>query len=245
MIEETHLLKVIKEHVYQRWETACEKQPKIWEFIKKVNDESKEDFEMVLRRAAEYGSEYTKSSSMLSIVLQLLFTGIDDDCLLNEPKVFADLWNSVTNEGIASCDRFKQYISEDDLKEQMNEPSSSLILALHLYYQEKVPELLKQHHISNSKNTLYNLAAESVTQHGWISGIQAIKGKIPPNKYEPLIKKIREMVSSISTSLEEPSPCPRIPSSVDQSSQDTSGTTNLRKLLIKNRKFSEIDKEEK
>ncbi|CAF3794128.1 unnamed protein product [Rotaria magnacalcarata] len=230
MIEETHLLKVIKEHVYQRWETACEKQPKIWEFIKKVNDESKEDFEMVLRRAAEYGSEYTKSSSMLSIVLQLLFTGIDDDCLLNEPKVFADLWNSVTNEGIASCDRFKQYISEDDLKEQMNEPSSSLILALHLYYQEKVPELLKQHHISNSKNTLYNLAAESVTQHGWISGIQAIKGKIPPNKYEPLIKKIREMVSSISTSLEEPSPCPRIPSSVDQSSQDTSGTTNLQIL---------------
>ncbi|CAF3329214.1 unnamed protein product [Rotaria sp. Silwood2] len=229
IIQETDLLKLIKEYIYKRWETACEKQPKIWEFIQKVKSDNVEHFEMILTRAAEYGSEYTVSSSMLSIVLQLLFTGIDDSCLLNEPKVFVDLWNSVTNGGISTCNHFNKYIAEDDLKEQMDDKSSVLHLTLGLYYREEVPDLLKQCKIPDSKNTLYNMAIESITQSGWISGIKAIERKIAPVKYEPLVKRVEEMVTS---RLIDYVPSPTLTLHPIQSILNCPNITKPRKFLI-------------
>ncbi|CAF4176568.1 unnamed protein product, partial [Rotaria sordida] len=193
--EVTPLLKLIKQYVYQRWETACANEPTVWEFINKLKAENNDHFEAVLRRTAEYGTTYTKSSSILAVVLQLLFQGIDDDCLRNE-SVFVNLWNSVTSGGLHECNNFATYIPEDDLKEQLHDPDSPLFLALRMYYHEKIPHLFKEYKIPNSKQNLHKLAADNVTQNGWLAGIQSVKGKIPPVKYEPLLQAIKTMVTS-------------------------------------------------
>ncbi|CAF0730234.1 unnamed protein product [Adineta steineri] len=208
--KETALLEFLKQHIFQRWKAACINQPQIWEFITKTKDENNDHFEAVLRHTAEYGRKYTKSSSILSVVLQLLFSSIDDECLKNE-NVFSDLLTAVTNEGLQGCKKFDQYICQDDLNEQLDNSNSPLYLALRIYYYEKVPELLKQHKIPDAKNLLYSLVADSVTKMGWLDGIVSVKSKIPPVKYEPFQKTIKNMISSSVTSSKLPEPSLSIP----------------------------------
>ena len=186
--EETPLLKLLKQYVYQQWEMTCKDQPILWLFINKVKDENNDHYELILRRTAEYGTTYTKSSSILAIVLQLLFQGIDDDCLTNK-DVFSKLWSSVTDEGLKACNNFADYIAEDDLKQQLDDPVSPLFQALRTYYDEKLPELFKKHSISDTKD-LYNIAIDNVTKSGWLVGVEAVKGKIPPVKYKQLLVDI-------------------------------------------------------
>lgn len=232
-VAETDLLKTIKKYVYQRWQKECAQFPVVWNFIESVKSENPDHFEMVLVRAAEYGNTYTKSSSILSIVLQLLFTGIDDECLVNEPRVFADLWSSITKDGISVCGRFKEYIPEDDLKEQINDVKSPLFEALHMYYEQAVPKLLKQHKIPDTKNGLYKKAVDSIAEHGWSLGIEAIKGRIPPNRYRALMEQIQEMISSSSTTAEQPKSVSTESPTNTQLDQAISETKESGKLLKK------------
>ena len=153
-----------------------------------VKYENNDHYELVLQRTAEYGTTYTKSSSILAIILQLLFQGIDDDCLKNK-AVFFNLWSSVTSEGLEACHDFADYIAEDDLKQQLDDPVSPLFQALRIYYDEKLPELFKKHNISDTKD-LYNVVIENAAKSGWLVGIEAVKGKIPPVKYKQLLADI-------------------------------------------------------
>lgn len=186
--EETPLLKLLKQYIYQQWETACKDQPIIWSFINKVKDENNDHFELVLRHAAEYSTTYTNSSSILAIILQLLFQGIDDDCLKNK-AVFSNLWSSITSQGLKACQDFGDYIAEDDLNQQLDDPASPLFQALRMFYEEKLPELFKKHGISDTKG-LYNVGIDNVTKSGWLTGVEAVKGKIPPVKYKQLLADI-------------------------------------------------------
>ncbi|UJR18637.1 hypothetical protein I4U23_005545 [Adineta vaga] len=195
LTKESPLLKVIKQYVGEQWEAACLSQPKIWEFMATVKNENSDHFEAVLQHTAEYGSTYTQSSSILAVVLQMLFCGIDDHCLKNE-SVFTNLWRCITNEGLQACHKFSQYISQDDLNEQLNDPQSALFLALRIYYFEKIPQLFKQHKIPDSKNQLYKLAAENVTKMGWLAGIESVKARIQPVRYNPLFEAVKAMIES-------------------------------------------------
>ncbi|CAF1230303.1 unnamed protein product [Didymodactylos carnosus] len=143
-------------------------------------------------RIAEYGTTYTKSESLLSIILQMLFDGIDDECLMNT-NTFNDLWNFITNEGIESITRFSKYIAEDDLEYQINDDESPLYLALQLYNKEQVCQLFKQHKIAD-KDRLYDTAADKITRGGWLSGMQSVNRKIAPTKYTLLLKSISQFV---------------------------------------------------
>ena len=191
----TELLEVLMDYVCETWDTICEDQSKIAEFFSDCARERENHFQAVLRHAAEYGTTYTGSSSVLTIMLQLLFDGIDD-CCLRIDSVFTDLFEYVTKEGLQGCRHFTKYISDDDLKEQLENPESPLFLALGIYYSEKIPELLKQHKISDTKQGLYSLAICNVTKNGWLAGIESIKSKIPPVKYQPLLQTIQAMIIS-------------------------------------------------
>ena len=196
---ETPLLRLIKEHVSKRWEIACANETIIWSFLTKVKEDNNEHYQTVLSRTAEYGSSLTTSSSILAVVLQLVFTGIDDECMLAN-TVFPSLWVSITNEGLSGCKKFDDYIPEDDLLEQIEGTQSPLFHALRMYYHEKVPQLLKQYKIADSiRNNLYNVTADQVTKLGWLAGIQAVKGKVPPIKYGPLLQAVKDMLGMTET----------------------------------------------
>ncbi|CAF1253344.1 unnamed protein product [Didymodactylos carnosus] len=106
--------------------------------------------------------------------------------------------------------------SQDDLKEQLDDPDSALFLALHMYYHEKISQLLKQHKIPDTKNNLYSLAADSVTKNGWLVGVELVKGKILSVKYEPLLTTVIAMISL--PPAPQPTPAPTL---VDTSWPDT------------------------
>ncbi|CAF0853008.1 unnamed protein product [Adineta steineri] len=194
LIEDTPLLKLIKQYVDQQWQISCMDQPKILELFATVKDENNDHFQAVVHHIAEYGSTYTKSSSILVVVILMLFSGIDDHCLKTK-TIFNDLWNTITTQGLQSCTKFAEYISEDSLNEQLNDSDSPLFLALSVYYREKVSQLFKQYKIPDTKDELYDLAAKNVSTKGWLDGIQSIKKKIPPVKYEPLLKEVQTIVN--------------------------------------------------
>ncbi|CAF1505125.1 unnamed protein product, partial [Didymodactylos carnosus] len=224
LIQGTRLSELIKQHVYQRWKTACLNEPKIWKFIANMKDGNSEHFESVLPYTADYGSTYTKSSSILAVVLQILFHGIDDECLTK------NLWNSVTNKGLRGCTDFTQYISEDDLREQLDDCDSPLFLALRMYYYEQISELFKRHKIPDTK-VLYKLSADNFARMGWLNGIESVKHKIPPVKYEALLKAIAAMIDS---SIEVPelrstsAPIPTSASNLLMSNRDNTSLSNTR-----------------
>ncbi|CAF4774619.1 unnamed protein product, partial [Rotaria sp. Silwood2] len=89
-------------------------------FLKEYEDTI--NYNSVLNRTAEYGNKYLKDCPILSIVLQLLFEGIDDK-FFDETNVFNDLWCTITNNGLKSIENFS-----DDKKR------SVLLQALREYY---------------------------------------------------------------------------------------------------------------
>ncbi|CAF1371081.1 unnamed protein product [Adineta steineri] len=193
-IDDTPLLNLIKQYIGQQWDISCMNQPKILELFAKVKDEDNDHFQAVVHHIAEYGSKYTKSSSILVIVVLMLFNGIDDHCLKTK-TIFNDLWNTITTQGLQSCTKFAEYISEDSLNEQLNDSDSPLFSALSVYCREKVSQLFKQHKIPDTQHKLYDLAANNVFREGWLDGIQSIEKKIPPVKYGPLFKAVQVMVN--------------------------------------------------
>ncbi|CAF3604807.1 unnamed protein product [Rotaria sp. Silwood1] len=233
--EQTDLLKLLIQDVYVRWEAVCKDQPVIWEFICNIKQENKDHFDAVLGHIAEYGTTYTKSSSVLAIILQLLFQGIDDDCLKTQ-SVFTALFDSVTREGLQGCRHFAKYISEDDLNEQLNQSESPLFLALRMYYCGKIPEIFKQHKIPDTKHGLYSLAIDNVTRNGWLKGIESVKSKIPPIKYQPLLQTVEAMITFASK--HEPSTSNQVTKTMTSSTVTTGETTSPNKNLGELRQMS-------
>ncbi|CAF4345833.1 unnamed protein product, partial [Rotaria sp. Silwood2] len=88
------------------------------------------NYDSVLKRTAEYGNKYLKDCPILSIILQLLFEGIDDK-FFDETNAFNDLWCAITNNGLKSIENFSD-----------NKKRTVLLQALREYYRPKLFELL-------------------------------------------------------------------------------------------------------
>jgi hypothetical protein len=186
------LLNLLKHHFQQQWETQyCSSNEWFIPFLKQYQNEENHDlYENVLTRTAEYGNKYMKNCPVLSIVLQLLFNGIDDNCL-ETTNIFDDLWFTITNEGIKSIENYCNYIDKDIMNEQINNKQSVLFQAVRRYYRTELFLLFTLRNIEDKEN-IYDLALDSVAEHGWLTGIEAIRDKIISVKaYTALLQDIQ------------------------------------------------------
>ncbi|CAF2733626.1 unnamed protein product [Rotaria sp. Silwood2] len=128
-----------------------------------------------------------KDYPVLSIVLQILFEGIDDECL-KETNIFDDLWFAITNDGLKSITKYSEYISKNSMSQQLKS-QSILFRALSEHYRENVFLSLKESKIVDDGN-LYKLTLDDVTEHGWLTDIQSIKDDVAPRSYNMLLEKL-------------------------------------------------------
>ncbi|CAF0919988.1 unnamed protein product [Didymodactylos carnosus] len=191
------LLKLLKQHATETWETLLSKQPIIMSFINDVKNQNPEHFDNVLTRISEYGTTYTRSSSILSVVVQLLSESIDDECLM-KTNDFNELWNTITIKGVKSMIRFAQHIPEEELEAQINNKTSPLYLSLRMYYDDEIKKLFSKCKIPNRQNTLYDLAIDAITEKGWIEGIESIRKKVTGTHYNMVYKEILKILEHAS-----------------------------------------------
>ncbi|CAF2366778.1 unnamed protein product [Rotaria sp. Silwood2] len=177
-INEIHgnLIKSLKKYFEQQWEVKYGSSNQWFIlFLKEYKDGV--NYDSVLKRTAEYGNKYLKDCPILSIVLQLLFEGIDDTCM-DETNVFNDLWCTITNNGLKSIANFSD-----------NKKRSVLFQALREYYRPKLFKLLEKSQVKD-KDNLYELALDNVVEYGWLQGLQAVRKRIIPIFFETLIENI-------------------------------------------------------
>ncbi|CAF3595966.1 unnamed protein product [Rotaria sp. Silwood1] len=148
------LMKSLKKYIEQQWKVKYGSSNQ-WFILFLKEYEVAVNYDSVLKRTAEYGNKYMKDCPILSIVLQLLFEGIDDKCF-DETNVFNDLWCAITNNGLKSIENFP-----DDKKR------SVLFQALREYYRPKLFELLEKNRVAD-KDNLHELALDNVAEYGWL-----------------------------------------------------------------------------
>jgi hypothetical protein len=137
-----------------------------------------------------------KDCPILSIVLQLLFEGIHDQCL-KETNVFNELWFRITTDGIESITnddeksttKFSDYIIDDVMNEQKTNKQSTLFLALRVYYDEPVSLLLKKSNV-RVNDDVKSTALEKIAYHGLLKGAEVIEPKTTRNLYAKLKENI-------------------------------------------------------
>ncbi|CAF1448249.1 unnamed protein product [Rotaria sordida] len=170
------LMKSLKKYFEQQWKVKYGSSNQWFIlFLKEYKDAV--NYDSVLKRTAEYGNKYLKDCPILSIVLRLLFEGIDDK-FFDETNVFNDLWCAITNNGLKSIENFSD-----------NKKRSILLQALHEYYRPRLFELLEKNQVKD-KDSLYKLALDNVAEYGWLQGLQAVKKRIIPIFFETLLKNI-------------------------------------------------------
>lgn len=183
------LMIALKKYFEQKWESEYSSSNE-W-FISFLNDyknsESHEIYERVLTRTAEYGNMYMKDCPILSIILQLFFESIDDNCL-RKTNVFDDLWFTITNDGLQSITNFSDYITRKVMKEQLK-IHSILFQALSEYYRQNVFLALKQSNILN-KGNLYELVLHDVIEYGWLANMKTIEEDITPKSHKTLLENL-------------------------------------------------------
>ncbi|CAF3587469.1 unnamed protein product [Rotaria sp. Silwood1] len=169
-------MKSLKQYFEQHWKVKYGSSNQWFTlFLKEYEDAV--NYDSVLNRTAEYGNKYLKHCPILSIVLQLLFEGIDDKCF-NETNVFNDLWYTITNNGLKSIEKFSD-----------NKKRLVLFQALREYYRPKLFELLKKSKVTD-KDNLFELALNNVAEYGWLQGLQAVQNKIIPIYFKILVANI-------------------------------------------------------
>ncbi|CAF4047190.1 unnamed protein product, partial [Rotaria sordida] len=170
------LMKSLKKYFEQQWKVKYGSSNQ-WFILFLKEYKNTINYDSVLNRTAEYGNKYLKDCPILSIVLQLLFEGIDDKCF-NETNVFNDLCCTITNNGLKSIENLSD-----------NKKRSVLFQGLREYYRPKLFELLGKIKIPD-KDNLYELALDNVAEYGWLQGLQAVKKRIIPIFFEALLKNI-------------------------------------------------------
>ncbi|CAF3087071.1 unnamed protein product [Rotaria sp. Silwood2] len=189
------LLKIIKQYITETWERLLVNQPTIISFISDTKKENSIHFDNVLTRIAEYGSNHANASFILSFVLQLLSESIDDECFL-KTNTYKELWNSITIQGIQGIKTASRHVPAEELEQHINNKKSPVYLALRMYYEEEIKILFGKLKIPNRKNTLYDLASDTITENGWLQGIQSIKAKITETHYDMLTKSIESRIQN-------------------------------------------------
>jgi hypothetical protein len=184
------LINLLKKYFEQQWEARYGASSQWFiSFLKQYQNGEKHDlYEQVLTCTAECVNEYTRECPILSIVLQLLFEGIDDQCL-KETNVFNELWFRITTDGIESTTKFSDYIIEDVMNEQKTNKQSPLFLALRVYYDEPVSLLLKKSNV-RVNDDVKSTALEKIAYHGLLKGAEVIEPKTTRNLYAKLKENI-------------------------------------------------------
>ncbi|CAF0948088.1 unnamed protein product [Adineta steineri] len=175
---DSKLIVLLKKYFYRRWETQY-KLSNEWfiSFLTQYHNEKASDlYERVLAHTAENGNKYLKNCPILSIVLQLLFENIDDECL-KSTGTFDDLWLTITNEGLKSITKYSNYIKEEVMNEQLDKSQSILFRALREYHRPQVFSLLKEHNVPET-DTVYDSTLDEVAENGWLTGKDDIEQKI-------------------------------------------------------------------
>ncbi|CAF2098780.1 unnamed protein product [Rotaria magnacalcarata] len=178
-------MKSLKYYFEQQWKVQYGSNEWFILFLKKHKDS--QNYQCVMNRAAEYGNKYMKNCPILSIVLQLVFEGIDDQCL-TELNVFNDLWLTITNDGLKSIEKYSDYVAKDLLDTIIEKKQLVLFQALREYYRPQLFQLLKESKINNTDN-LYEFALDNVAEYGWLTGLQKLQNKIVPKYFKTLLAK--------------------------------------------------------
>ena len=185
-------------------------------FIEYLNQIQSNDYQDlyadVFIRMAKYGNEFIKNCSILSIILQILFEGLFDQCLKEKNIfdkllfriLFDELWFTITINGIKSMTKYSQYITENLLNEQINDNQSILYRSLSEYYHQELIPFLKDCNIRDRQN-LHQLVLNQFTLLGWKDGLPTIKSQIPPKSYENLSARIENYLEEKSKKFEEQS----------------------------------------
>jgi len=187
---DNELMKHLRNYFEQQWKIQYNYSNK-W-FVQFLNEykrsENHDLYKQVLTRTAEYGNKFMKNSPILSIILQLLFESIDDQCL-KETNIFNELWFTITNDGLKSITKYADYIVEEVMNELINKKQQILFQALREYYRQELFQLLQQSNIIDKQN-LYDLALDNVAEYGWKIGLQAIQKKTTPKNFKILLEKL-------------------------------------------------------
>lgn len=163
------------------------------EFLNDSKDNNRYSYERVLIRTAEYGKKFMKDCPILSISLQILFDGIDDQ-FLKEENVFGELWFTITIDGLKSITKYSKYISKGVMNEQINKTSSILFQALREYSRQNLLPLLEQCNIIGRQN-LYGSTLDNVAEFGWKTGLAAMEERVAPINFERLLEKVDSYIN--------------------------------------------------
>ncbi|CAF4574531.1 unnamed protein product, partial [Rotaria sp. Silwood2] len=213
------LMKSLKKYFEQQWKIKYGSSNQWFiSFLEEYKDAV--NYDSVLKRTAEYGNKYLKDCPILSIILQLLFEGIDDK-FFDDTNAFNDLWCAITNNGLKSIENFSD-----------NKKRSVLLQALREYYRPKLFELLEKSKITD-KDNLCELALDNVAEYGWSQGLQAVEKRIIKKYFKILIENI-----PVSSDTSGKSVQPKVEAS--KSVNDQSGVIGQRTQI--SWKFSGIEK---
>lgn len=193
-VESDDFLKLIKQDTCETWEMKlwAIHEPIISEFYKKIKETNADYLDAALTRLAENGNPHTKSSSqILSLVLELAFP-----LIANNKNVTKDLWMCLTTYGLESLQNFSDYISKEELNEQLYDNNESpLYMALSHYYKDELKELFDKYLKHIDPDNLCSYTFTSFTRYGWLSGIEFLSTKIAPILYKPLKEAILGIVN--------------------------------------------------
>ncbi|UJR17839.1 hypothetical protein I4U23_004738 [Adineta vaga] len=184
------LLQLLKQYFDRQWHSQYDSVNQWFtSFITTYqNDKNPQQYERVLTRTAEHGNRYMKDCPVLSIVLQLLFELIDDECLLRNTTIFDDLWSTFTNEGLKSIGKYSNYMKEEVLNEEVDKHRSTLYRALCEYYRPRLVAVLKEHHIGEEEID-HDVALDRIAENGVKKGIDLIQQEIVTRKQKQVLSE--------------------------------------------------------
>ena len=191
--DDNQLITLLKKYFQLKWEKQYGTSYQWFRsFLEQYQDD--DNYQCVLQRTAEHGNKHMKTNSILSIILQVLFECIDDECL-ETTNVFDELWSTVTNNGLKAILQYSDYIAKDVLDRLINKEQLVLFKALCEHYRPRLFKLLTESEIKD-KDNLYELALNGVVENGWLNGIEAVKNKIAPKRFKILFDKISSQTQS-------------------------------------------------
>lgn len=190
--DDNELIKKLTIYYHERWKRQYHSSnPWFALFLDTIQStDYRNMYEKVLLRTAKYGNRFMKNCSMLSIILQILFEGITDQCL-EESNLLNQLWFTITMNGIQSTTQYSRYIITDIMDEQINHNDSILFRSLREYYRQELTPFFQQLNIEDRRN-LYQSAFDNLTRLGWKDGLSTLQNKLLPDIYQILLKNIDE-----------------------------------------------------
>ena len=182
MVDNSPLLIKLNEYNEKRWSIIFSSGTYFRAFLDARKTETPDLYEQVLTRTSAYGIPFP--NEVLFLTLSFLYR-LKDELQLRR------VWRDLTIHGLKNLQahRHAQLLLQPEIHD------SSLRLALEEYHRKRLLTLLQKHSISD-KRSLYSLALASVTQYGWIDGLQetSVKRLIPGEKFNLLLASAQAIV---------------------------------------------------